>query len=1550
MRRELQPNRPEFAALRGKTGAEQVSVLAETFGAGDRSMAKRYLAVLGRLFGAGDNAFGVGLSANTRQAYFYAIAEFFEWVARHRKRVVPPHEVTREDALRYVDWLSNRSFTLAPERIVEPERRAIYEIVSAISSGTIHDIEARMSPELRGLFSLSDDELQTRQQELEQTGNPAGLNAKDRFNWWQLHFLLGRMVLHDLIARKPTMEELRKDYPQAGITQFLIPKDLNWFRRFLAGKSEDGGPLIPLYDAFRYMPPAADGVKRTTAAARVSALSSFWKALMQGENVSGGEPLIRYNIWEELRKDIGRNLADDRRQAAEKQRIDPQVVARFVRYVIALRPTKLTDFRDRAMVLLMTLTGIRVSEVTQLRRSKPNRPDQWLGYLDAQNRTLVIRRKGAKWQTLPYPPLALAALAEFQTELKREAEQPEVTTMTAWSRDMLLPDAPLFPPVRLWGANSPGEYEEYRPNPLDRRRGLSRHGVYAALRRVGKDAGLTDDENDQIHPHGLRHFAATAMERGGKDLREVQAILGHKSITTTEGYLEDITDQELLAGQDEVLRHLSTIIGDTPLVAEDVVEAEAIEVPEQEDAGADDDALPERTEGGDAPEAERDEAHRPGAAAEGDDEETHGGAEEDAPGGAPRDEIMNPAATHTAPLPPPIRDVPTVQSTAEGVVVSDYDEVSTVFVKAGNDVEPVTPETEDGEPVPTRDMQLVGGVSAGSPEWTYRVADEARDQVRSLIRDRVLRSEPGTSAAKKRALSKSIEQTKRSLLAVGVERVAYTETATRKQLGEVNRGLASHGALRQSKGGNDLFQKNRFLAEHYHPWPERFGIGELSLLVWWTAGRPYDDFATAEQPEGGALSFSPPVPVLSRAQADGTTKQGMRFLEAIDDLHEAFVHGDPKSEIVPDASRMSGLIQWWQFLAYNAKRLDVELRMVRHKSVWGGWNEQLKLGKRLREHQYEFIVRWLQYNSHTFFTTSAALARVGLVGGSKATAAEAGATEWSVQSMQKASLDAVSLVADLPDWLADEDPVHAIYEQSTSDWRDFVAWLESNVGYKMTTTRSKAVSAAEKKTTESIKAERAKWMTIIYEEVFREHSDAIKQKMEGDPSAMELFGETLAAYNGLVVANGLTPIADGKRFLLSERAQLDAWIDMNFPLSEGEASDQNLVGRRNTVLDPRFIRIDLDAHTVRHTDEYKDEFAERFKRDSELVARRALRGLWEYRKAAEKELPNQQIQQVVQTYMTWIIPAPGDMDRIMAERGFRAVPGDTRAGRLKYIQQQTKAAQALFYVAGEDDPDDVANLTPDEQQAVFAAFGLTDEASQAEAALATQMAVAFGIDKTVRMAAVEDEMNQALSEARRARAERLSTDDPVKKELLEAKELEERERLRKLEVEHAVDIDALQAAVERYEEQRRGAEATEEFSEATVLPSGEQAWKVEAMRSVAAARAGLEEGAGASQRTIQVGRRPKAEPLVENGILGRRRRSVSERLVPNAPGRRVRFLRDEGPVRTVHRVRLSTDYAPNPNQELWVSDGYLADAMALVRASQEMLPSPVWLITAALLG
>jgi integrase/recombinase XerC len=145
--------------------------------------------------------------------------------------------------------------------------------------------------------------------------------------------------------------------------------------------------------------------------------------------------------------------------------------------------------RDRLVVELLYAAGIRVSELVGLD----------IDDVDRRRRVLRVLGKGAKQRTVPYGLAADRVLDDWLTD-----GRPALATAAAG-------------PALIVGV---------RGNRIDQR--TVRTIVH---RRAAAVPGAPD-----LGPHGLRHSAATHLLEGGADLRSVQEVLGHASLSTTQIY------------------------------------------------------------------------------------------------------------------------------------------------------------------------------------------------------------------------------------------------------------------------------------------------------------------------------------------------------------------------------------------------------------------------------------------------------------------------------------------------------------------------------------------------------------------------------------------------------------------------------------------------------------------------------------------------------------------------------------------------------------------------------------------------------------------------------------------------------------------------------------------------------------------------------------------------------------------------------------------------------------------------------------------------------
>ncbi|MDQ3946810.1 MAG: tyrosine recombinase XerD [Actinomycetota bacterium] len=159
--------------------------------------------------------------------------------------------------------------------------------------------------------------------------------------------------------------------------------------------------------------------------------------------------------------------------------------------------------RDRAMLETLYATGLRISELVGLD----------VGDLDLEDGFLRAFGKGAKERVVPVGRAARAAL-------------------TAW----LPARAALVRP----GVRRRGDPDAVFVNPAGRR--LTRQGAWKIVRAHGLRAGL----GERLSPHVLRHSCATHMVEHGADLRVVQELLGHASVSTTQVYTK-VTQARLRA-------------------------------------------------------------------------------------------------------------------------------------------------------------------------------------------------------------------------------------------------------------------------------------------------------------------------------------------------------------------------------------------------------------------------------------------------------------------------------------------------------------------------------------------------------------------------------------------------------------------------------------------------------------------------------------------------------------------------------------------------------------------------------------------------------------------------------------------------------------------------------------------------------------------------------------------------------------------------------------------------------------------------------------------
>ena len=212
--------------------------------------------------------------------------------------------------------------------------------------------------------------------------------------------------------------------------------------------------------------------KKSTIARKLSALRSFLKFL------------VKRGVIED-------NPSDSILTPKQEKTIPAYLpVDQMFRLLDSIRTDNILDVRNRSIFEILYSCGIRVSELVGM-----NNID-----VDSKGETIRVLGKGSKERIVPIGQKALDAIQVYREQLKRE-----------WGI-FLDHNGPLF---------------------LNKNRGrLSARSVARILEKLIKACGLLT----AVSPHTLRHTFATHMLDAGADLRVVQELLGHKSLSTTQKY------------------------------------------------------------------------------------------------------------------------------------------------------------------------------------------------------------------------------------------------------------------------------------------------------------------------------------------------------------------------------------------------------------------------------------------------------------------------------------------------------------------------------------------------------------------------------------------------------------------------------------------------------------------------------------------------------------------------------------------------------------------------------------------------------------------------------------------------------------------------------------------------------------------------------------------------------------------------------------------------------------------------------------------------------
>ncbi len=223
------------------------------------------------------------------------------------------------------------------------------------------------------------------------------------------------------------------------------------------------------------------GLSKRSMSRALSAIRTFYSFLTQNE-------LIDVNP--------SRSVASPKLERHLPSYLDrTQITLLFQMAELRASELRFTDIRNLAILELFYSTGMRLSELQGI-----NRAD-----LDLVSQQVKVRGKGRKERIVPIGDHATLALRNYEAK-----------------RDELL--------RTLSGAGAPHDRMAVFLTLVGKRIGVRavQHAVTKLLKRVDENAGLS--------VHSLRHTFATHLLDAGADLRSVQELLGHASVSTTQIY------------------------------------------------------------------------------------------------------------------------------------------------------------------------------------------------------------------------------------------------------------------------------------------------------------------------------------------------------------------------------------------------------------------------------------------------------------------------------------------------------------------------------------------------------------------------------------------------------------------------------------------------------------------------------------------------------------------------------------------------------------------------------------------------------------------------------------------------------------------------------------------------------------------------------------------------------------------------------------------------------------------------------------------------------
>lgn len=288
------------------------------------------------------------------------------------------------------------------------------------------------------------------------------------------------MLLHDLIEQFIEYLRHQKRYSLHTIRNYQI--DLRQFSEFVAlrearSEGENSDPGIGMIDSQvirTYLGSLYGRFRRSTIARKLSAVRSFF-LFLERKGLTKRNP-----------------AADIATPKLEKYMPTYLLVDEVFRLLERPEKEKPLGLRDLAILEVLYSCGFRVSELEALTISS----------IDFDERLVRVIGKGDKERIVPIGRQALQAVRNYL----------EATQYLRRRNVYISQDEPLF--INFRGG------------------ALSGRSIGRIIKKYAIESGLTAD----VSPHSMRHTFATHLLDGGADLRAVQELLGHESLSTTQKY------------------------------------------------------------------------------------------------------------------------------------------------------------------------------------------------------------------------------------------------------------------------------------------------------------------------------------------------------------------------------------------------------------------------------------------------------------------------------------------------------------------------------------------------------------------------------------------------------------------------------------------------------------------------------------------------------------------------------------------------------------------------------------------------------------------------------------------------------------------------------------------------------------------------------------------------------------------------------------------------------------------------------------------------------